>query len=145
MGVKTVLGVKKKNKKKKKKKTNPNKNLDKNQTHTLGPRLQKKDIPAEAEAPLMTERMVKAPPQARAETDPDHQPPPPTSSTAFQLQTHQRGAKTRLFLPQRDKDGGGGAKRQTEGLRLLLEKYWQCGDKSHHNEKRRTLFNSITT
>lgn len=28
---------------------------------------------------------------------------------------------------------------------LLLEKYWQCGDKSHHNKEMHTLFNSILT
>ncbi len=28
---------------------------------------------------------------------------------------------------------------------FLLEKYWQCGDKSHHNKEMHTLFNSILT
>lgn len=31
------------------------------------------------------------------------------------------------------------------GLNLLLEKYWQCGDKSHHDKEMHTLFNSILT
>lgn len=100
-GVKMLLGVNKKQKKQ------PN-NLEKK--HTLGPILQKKDIPAQPEAPLMKDQSLLMPQtrqftgQRQIWTDSHHankqqhhiSAPDAKSCTSL----HVRGQKTRLFLPK---------------------------------------------
>lgn len=46
---------------------------------------------------------------------------------------HVRGQNTRLFLPEKT---NAWASTPARGLRLLLEKYWQCGDKNTSQQKR---------
>lgn len=112
------------------------------------------------EAPFMNRpEFVNAPYPTRSQkswsvhqtkTDPNRQPPSQRITASHfspdMLQKEKRCTNlTARGHPPPQSMNSTWALMSVRGLYFLLEKYWQCGDKSHHNKEMHTLFNSILT
>lgn len=124
---------------------------------------QKNKIPAQPEASWMNRsEFVKAPHPTgsqksssahQTKTEPDWQPPSRQTQRHISAQTCSRKKSEVVegFVRQKPRHSflkiwtRLWARMSDGGFYFLLEKYWQCGVKSHHNKEMHTLFNSILT